>query len=278
MANQENFIEQINTETKRFSISRVAEIPQDQILFAVQPADFGFYENDNIEIHFYSKFTEELVYSRRVSISDGILAIKTILYLDEKYRNYITFDFNKFIELYPSSIGPGEYRIVLNVFSDEIGSYENRNLIVDAISDSRTEVNLRFKNPPTEKDIENLNYFISPAISKPYVDGILQNIFLTGAETSDETVGLTIDRIIRELNQIGETLDLARTDNIGKIEDIKVFVNNLMETVYNKMVIELISYPRYRISEQDVKLIIERIFYEEFNKVKDSFRADIILT
>lgn len=278
MANQENYAEPINVETKRYSLSRLAQIPADQILFAVEPADFGFYENDNIEIHFYSKFTEELIYSRRISLSDGILAIKTIKYVDGKYRNYVTFDFNRFIQLYPSYIGPGEYQIVLNIFSDEIGSYENRNLIVDAISDSRTEVNLRFKNTPTEKDLADLNYFISPAISKPYVDGILQNIFLTAADNSDETIGITVDRVIRELNQIGETFDLTRTDNLGKIEDIKIFINNLMESVYKRMKTELISYPRYRIAEQDVKLIIERIFYEEFNKVKDSFRADIILT
>jgi hypothetical protein len=278
MANQENYAEPINVETKRYSLSRVAQIPTDQILFATEPADFGFYENDNIEIHFYSKFTEELIYSRRISLSDGILAIKTIKYVDGKYRNYVTFDFNRFIELYPSYIGPGEYQIVLNIFSDEIGSYENRNLIVDAISDSRTELNLRFKNTPTEKDLADLNYFISPAISKPYVDGILQNIFLTGAATSDETIGITIDRVVRELNQIGEQLDLTRTDNIGKLQDIKVFINNLMESVQKRIKIELISYPRYRVSEQEIKLIIERIFYEEFNKIKDMFRADIILT
>lgn len=278
MANQENFTEQINTINKRFSISRIAQIPNDNILFAVEPADFGFYENDNIELHFYSTFTEELVYSRRISLSDGILSIKTIQYIDQKHRNYVTFDFNRFIELYPSSVGPGEYRIVLNVFSDEIGGYENRKLTIDAISDSRTEVNIRFKGTPSEKDIEELNYFIRPAIGKPYVDGILQNILFNASQTSDETTGITIDRVIRELNLIGEEFDLSRTDNLGRLTDIKIFIDQLMVSVYKRLKTELISFPRYRVAEQDIKIIIERIFYEEFNKVKDSFRSDIILT
>jgi hypothetical protein len=278
MPNELNFEQPVDVNNKRYTISRIAQIPDDNLLFSVEPADFGFYTNDNIEIHFYSKFTEELIYSQRVSITDDILAIKTIQYEDGKYRNYITFDFNKFIELYPLSIGPGEYNIVLNIFSDEIGSYENRKMTIDAISNSRTEVNLRFKGTPTERDIEELNYFISPSIGKPFVDGILQNILLNASQTGNETTGVTIDRVVRELNVIGEAFDLSRTDNVGRLNDIKLFIDQLMVSVYERLQTELVSYPRYRIAESEIKLIIERIFYEEFNKVKDAFRADIILT
>jgi hypothetical protein len=278
MPNQLNFEQEINLNNIRFTVSRVAQIPEDNLLFSVEPADFGFYTNDNVEIHFYSKFTDELIYSQRVAITDNILAIKTIEYTDEKYRNYITFDFNKFIELYPLAIGPGEYKIVLNIFSDEIGGYENRKMTIDAISDSRTEVNLRFTDAPTEKDIEELNYFISPSIGKPFVDGVLQNILIKAAQNSDETIGVTIDRVIRELTVIGEEFDLNRTDNLGRLTDVKIFIDQLMVAVYERLRTELISFPQYRIAESEIRLIIERIFYEEFNKIKDTFRADIILT
>jgi hypothetical protein len=278
MPNELNFEQPINEGGRRYTLSRVAQIPEDNLLFSVEPADFGFYTNDNIEIYFYSKFTDELIYSQRVSITDDILAIKTIQYEDGKYRNYITFNFNKFIELYPLSIGPGEYNIVLNIFSDEIGSYENRKMTIDAISNSRTEVNLRFKGTPTERDIEELNYFISPSIGKPFVDGILQNILLNASQTSNENTGVTIDRVVRELNVIGEAFDLSRTDNTGRLNDIKVFIDQLMVSVYKRLQTELVSFPRYRIAESEIKLIIERSFYEEFNKIKELFRADIILT
>lgn len=278
MPNELNFEQPVDANNRRYTISRVAQIPEDNLLFSVEPADFGFYSNDNIEIHFYSKFTEELIYSQRVAITDNVLAIKTIQYEDGKYRNYITFDFNRFIELYPLSIGPGEYTIVLNIFSDEIGSYEDRKMTIDAISNSRTEVNLRFKGTPTERDIEELNYFISPSIGKPFVDGILQNILLNASQTSDETTGITIDRVVRELNVIGEAFDLTRTENVGRLNDVKVFIDQLMVSVYERLQTELVSFSRYRIAESEIKLIIERIFYEEFNKVKDAFRADIILT
>jgi hypothetical protein len=235
MPNQSNFEQELNLNETRYTTSRIAQIPEDNILFSVEPADFGFYANDNVEIHFYSTFTEELIYSQRVGIVDGILAIKTIQYEDGKYRNYITFDFNKFIELYPSDIGPGEYKVVLNIFSDEIGGYDNRKMIIDAISDSRTEVNLRFKEAATERDIEELNYFISPSIGKPFVDGILQNILLNASQNSDETTGVTIDRVVRELKVIGEEFDLNRTENLGKLNDIKLFIDQLMVSVYDQL-------------------------------------------
>jgi len=278
MANQENFTEQINPNDKRFSVSRLANIPSDTILFAIQPADFGFYENDNVEIHFYSKLTDLLVYSSRISLNDDVLSIKTTQYIDGKFRNYINFDFNKFIELYPLSIGPGEYRVVLNIFSDELGGYEDKKLVVDVISDTRTEVNLRFKEDPDDKDLEELNYFMVPSIGKAFVDGILQNILLKGNEALDETIGITVDRVVRELNALGQSFELIRTSNIGKLTNLKEVVLIILIAVYERIQIELVSFPRNRASEDEVKLIIERIFYEEFDKVKDLLRSDIVLT
>lgn len=277
MANQSNYTESAQEGNLRYNLSRVATIPTDEILFSVEPADFGFNVKDNIEIHFYSKLTENLIYSQRISLIDGILGIRTIQYEDSKTRNYITFDFNKYIELYPLKISSGDYEIVLNIFSDEIGSYEDRKLIINAVSDSRTEINLRF-NDVTETNLLELNEFVKPAISKPYLDGVIQNIFQNAATTSAETIGLTVSKILSELSESGEQEDLQRVDNIGKIQLLQGIVSNLLDTVYSRIRTELVSYPKYRVSEAEIKIIIERIFMEEFNKIKDTLRSDIILT
>lgn len=277
MANQENYTEPLVPDTKRYSVSRVATIPTDELLFAVEPADFGFTTNDNIELHFYSKLTSNLVFSQRIDLVDDILGIRTIDYVDGKFRNYITLDFNKYIELYPLKISPGEYEIVINIFSDEIGSYNNKKMIVNAVSDSRTEVNLRFKDV-TETNLLELNEFVNPAISKPYLDGILQNIFIIAGRQSNSDIGVTIDNLLSELAVAGETEDLARTNQIGRLGEVQALVANLLETVYTRIREILVSYPKFRITEAEAKLIIERVFFEEFNKVRDSLRSDIILT
>lgn len=277
MANQENYTESLVPDTKRYSVSRVATIPTDELLFAVEPADFGFTTNDNIELHFYSKLTSNLVFSQRIDLIDDILGIRAIDYIDGKFRNYITLDFNRYIELYPLKISPGEYEIVINIFSDEIGSYNNKKMIVNAVSDSRTEVNLRFKDV-TETNLLELNEFVNPAISKPYLDGILQNIFITAGRQSNSDIGVTIDNLLSELAVAGETVDLARTNQIGRLGEVQALVANLLEAVYTRIREILVSYPKFRITEAEAKLIIERVFFEEFNKVRDSLRSDIILT
>jgi len=277
MATQQNYTELLQPNTIRYTVSRVATIPTDELLFAVEPADFGFTNKDNIEIHFYSRLTKDLAFSQRIDLVDDILGIRTIDYIDSKFRNYITFDFNKYIELYPLKISPGEYEIVINIFSDEIGSYSDKKLIINAVSDSRTEVNLRFKEQ-TETNILELNEFAAPAISKPYLDGILQNIFITAGRQSDSTIGVTIGDILSQLSESGETVDLNRTNQIGKLQSVQALIANLLETVYTRIREILVSYPKFRITEEEAKLIIERVFFEEFNKVRDSLRSDIILT
>jgi hypothetical protein len=277
MATQENYTESLPSNSKRYSVSRVATIPTDELLFAVEPADFGFTVNDNIEIHFYSKLTAGLVFSQRIDLTDDILGIRTIDYVDNKFRNYITFDFNKYIELYPLKISPGDYEIVINIFSDEIGNYNDKKMLINAVSDSRTEVNLRFKDI-TETNLLELNEFVKPAISKPYLDGILQNIFITAGRQSNQSIGVTIQAILGELSAAGEAQDLTRTEQLGRLGEVQALVANLLETVYKRIQQILVSYPTFRVTEEEAKLIIERVFFEEFNKVRDSLRSDIILT
>ncbi len=277
MSTQENYTESLPSNSKRYSVSRVATIPTDELLFAVEPADFGFTVNDNIEIHFYSKLTTALVFSQRIDLTDDILGIRTIDYVDNKFRNYITFDFNKYIELYPLKISPGDYEIVINIFSDEIGNYNDKKMLINAVSDSRTEVNLRFKDI-TETNLLELKEFVKPAISKPYLDGILQNVFITAGQQSNQSIGVTIEAILGELSAAGEAQDLTRTEQLGRLGEVQALVANLLETVYKRIQQILVSYPTFRVTEEEAKLIIERVFFEEFNKVRDSLRSDIILT
>lgn len=220
MPNQNNYRTDLTKKTEsRFTTSRIVNVPDDVILNEEIPASFGFDTGDNIEIHFYTAVGNQLLLSVLIGANEDIIKSHIVAYNDGTYKNYIRIDFTKLFLDKELILVPGDYRMVLNFFSDEIGSYTNRKLQIDTISDSSTEVQLSFSdttdNIRRQENLYLLKEFVDPSIDKINAAATMDKIFKSGVELNDETEGLYYTNILtqadltllQDLNIYGNFID-----------------------------------------------------------------------
>jgi hypothetical protein len=207
------------------------------------PGSFGYDLEDNIEMHFYSAIGNQLILSTTIKLTDEILKIHTVKYNEANdtfaYKNYIRIDFTKLFVDKNLILPPSDYRMVLNFFSDEIGSYTDRKLSVDEISATRTEVQLYFNDAYDEvlkaENDQLLKELIEKSFNKVDAIGIAQKIFLSGVELNDSTEGVTADTIIANIPFTDQTYEntIARIDSFGLLPEFKNNLNNFTKNLYD---------------------------------------------
>ena len=174
MANQQNFKTNLQTASSqyiKYSVSRIFDNKKDNLLQMEAPTTVESLSKTNIEINFYSLFDNSLVYSDVIPASLEAISTETFKYTDGTSRVLLFIDFSKLVAY---AFPQGQYQIVLNFFEDEIGSYNNKKLMVSNISVSRSEVELQYIDVPDTEEIAN---FTSPQINKAWVVDALKQIF-----------------------------------------------------------------------------------------------------
>lgn len=175
MANQRNYSIDITsvTDAQRFSVSRIIGDMRDSLLEIEIPSNVNVddYENIFLEMHVYSLADNQLIYSTIIdnAISDT-LKINTVTYSDKSTRRLLFIDFSKVSML---GFPVGNYSVTFNLFSKEVGSYDNKSLIVNKISPSRREVELL----PTPDSIIPAYNFALPSISTEWVMDAIKQVF-----------------------------------------------------------------------------------------------------
>jgi hypothetical protein len=253
MPNQYNFRSDITTNTEpRFIASRIISVPEEGVLLEQLPASFGFDNFDNIELHFYTQPNNALILSTTIDAGDvDVLKSHVIAYEDGTFKNYIRIDFTALFEKKNLLLIPGEYRAVFNFFSDEIGSYNDKKMYVQDISESRTELQLAFFAArdlvERRQNQEDLREFALPAFAKPDAVGVAEKIFRSGVELDDANEGLLYPNIVEniELPIINQTFNntIARMRRLGKpvednlIENLHEFLLDLYQNIREQIVI-----------------------------------------
>ena len=268
MPNQANFRSNITTQTEpRFAASRIVSNPSELILFEEVPASFAFDAQDNVEVHFYTIPGNQLLLSATITLSDNIIKSHIVAYDDNSYKNYIRIDFTKLFVDKNLVLVPGDYRMVLNFFSDEIGSYTDRRLTIDTISPLRTEVQLTFNNVIDEvtrqEDTYLLTEFIEPSFNKSDAVGVAQKIFKSGVELDDSTEGVTADTIVEnivipEINQTYENT-MARIDKLNLRESFDTQVNDFLLQLCTFIQEEIVINGDDRIQQDQYERIIRSV-------------------
>lgn len=282
MPNQQNFRSDItNNPDPRYAASRIVRVPSEAVFLEEIPASFAFDKDDNIEIHFYTIPGNQLILSTVVNLNDGIVKSHVVSYNDGTYKNYLRIDFTKLFVDKNILLIPGDYRMVLNFFSNEIGNYSNRILNIIEISESRTEVELEFNN--TENEIiyaENtylLKEFVENSLNKTDAVGAAEKIFKSGVELNDPREGLTAGNVVSNITIPAANQTYSNT--VGRIDRInlrKTFDENL-----NKFVADLFNFIREeivingddRIQRDQYRKIIESVVKERmksFRQMPDS--------
>jgi hypothetical protein len=268
MPNQANFRSNITTQTEpRFAASRIVSNPSELILFEEVPASFAFDAQDNVEVHFYTILENQLLLSTTITLNDNIIKSHIVAYSDNSYKNYIRIDFTKLFVDKNLVLVPGDYKLTLNFFSDEIGSYTDRRLTIDTISPTRTEVQLTFNNVIDEVTRRENQYllkeFIEPSFTKADAVGVAEKIFKSGVELDDSTEGVTADTIVENIAipEINQTYanTIARIDRLNLRESFDAQVNDFLLELYSFIREEIVINGDDRIQQDEYEQIIRSV-------------------
>lgn len=176
MPKQPNYVQLVPTKPQSFPISRIAESEYDtDILEGRLPAEFGFDVDDNLELHFYDS-QNNLVNTTIVALNSGIISIRSLLLPDGTREEKLVVDMTRIQTELGLFLTPGTYTLVINLFSDEIGTYANKKLTIEDISESRTELRLGFNVAFTDKEQQELYEFIEPALPRVLAGGAINAI------------------------------------------------------------------------------------------------------
>ena len=275
MPNQENFRTNLSTITDpRYTASRIISVTDNLILNEEVPASFAFDTDDVIEVHFYTTVGNQRILSATINPSDGIIKSHIVSYQDNSYKNYIRIDFTKLFVDKNLILVPGDYRMVLNFFSGEIGTYENRKLNIDVISDSRTEVQLSFNDTVNDVVLQEnlylLKEFVEKGFNKSDAVGTAEKIFESGVQLNSSDEGLTAFNI--GLNIDTPLANQTREDTLDRIEEIgltDIFnrqLNSFLPELYKFVREEIVINGDDRIQESEFRDIIQQIVKEKINK------------
>jgi hypothetical protein len=282
MPNQNNYRTNLTTKTDpRFIVSRIINIPDATILNEEVPASFGFDRDDTAEIHFYTATSNQLILSTIVTLNDSIIKSQVVRYNDNTYKNYLRIDFTKLFVDKELVLIPGDYRMVLNFFSNEIGSYNDRILNIDVISDSRTEVQVSFNNTTDEviasQNLYLVKEFVEKGFNRSDAVGVAEKIFVSGVQLEDSSEGLTVSNIEQNINipLINQTQEntIQRIENLGIKQTFDEQVNNFLVEMYDFIKEEIVINGDERIQESEYKEILQKVVKEKINqfaKVVDS--------
>jgi hypothetical protein len=253
------------------------------------PASVAYNPEDNIEIHFYTVPGNARLLSVIITMQDAeILKSHVVSYADGTYKNYIRIDFTALFEKKQLLLIPGEYKMVLNYFSDEIGSYSNKKMFLQTISDSRTEAQLAFVDNTSEVNIvqnENILYeFVEPSFNKPTAIGVAEKIFKSGVDLNDSTEGLVYQNILDliEITDIGQTFEtsVGRVNRLGDAASLQFEnqVNEFLPILYQSIREELLIRGDRRIQREEFEAISRDVLEREFSKLQVQVDNRIVLS
>lgn len=288
MPNQSNFRSDITTQTEpKFFASRIVNLPSEDILFQEIAGGIGYDVFDNIEIHFYEYRTNVLVNTIIVRPADAdILKFHITSYEDDTYKTYIRIDFTKLFELKAVSLLPNTYKMVLNFFSDEIGSYENRKLYIQEISPSQTELQLAFIDNNIQQNEKILYEFISKSFNKTFADGVAQKIFKSGVELNNPLEGITYQNVVDNITipsiglPPGQTYEntIREVINMGMESLLKDSINKFIVLLYTDISKQIRDKNDIRIQSEELKIMVRRSVLSFIDQLQQAVGNRIVVT
>ena len=217
MSNQTNYVQAIPGNPQSFSISRIAESENDtDIILGRQPGEFGFDVDDNIEMHFYDS-VNRLVGSVIIPVATGIISARTIILSDGSKDEKVVIDMTRVQKELGLLIPPGTYNVILNLFSDEIGTYTNPKMIVEEVSPSRTELRLGFNTTFTNTEQQELFEFVQPSVPRVLAAGLVGGTVGIG---EGDIITQTETGMVQVQEFINKVTDILLTDNPELLSDL----------------------------------------------------------
>lgn len=174
-ANYETNIARLKDTYKRYTVSRIIANPLDNLLELEIPALIP--EKFFVEISLYSLANNNVVFNTTIDnqADPSIFTVTTLQYSDGGSRRLIFIDFSKLPTVI--EVPDGRFEVVLNFFVPEIGNQNTYPLILNTVSPSRTEIEVKLAPQyKTPQSASLLTTFASPQINAQWALDALKYI------------------------------------------------------------------------------------------------------
>jgi hypothetical protein len=277
MPNNYNYRSNVPAEVT-FLVSRISRSSDDSVLLEILPGAFAFDAQSNIELHFYSQPNNALILSLVVEPEDiaEILKSHIVTYDDGTLRNYIKIDFSKLFDLNQTLLLPGDYKVVMNFFTNEIGKYFDRTMFIQEISDSKTEVQLAFADIKNDVDAQQANNllseFVEPSFEKSIAVGVAEKVFFSGVNLGDDAEGVTVSNLPDTIDTAAESFVdvLTRIDRVSPQVQVqfKEQVNTAIQNIYSRVKESIIEFGDSRIQRDELDIFIQDAVNKEVEMLR----------
>lgn len=229
MSSQANFktdVENSALQYSRFTVSRVFDTTQDDLLEVEYPAGLDV-SNLYVQLSFYSIADDSLIYATTVVRPPDVPSAfftRTLQYEDDSVRTMFFVDFSK-VEL-EDELPVGQFRVVLNFFVPEVGNFNQNPLRIVDISPSRTEIQLALLSDfQTPQMVQLLSSFSRPSINSKWVTQSVNVIFnkSTGGDMPTVTSSFSVE-------EVGEEFPMGLLDETR--DDVFKVINGLLSSSY----------------------------------------------
>lgn len=256
--NYETNVTRLKDSYNKFSVSRIISNPLDSLLETELPASFP--ETFIVEITLYSLANNNVVFNTKVDnqTDPTLFTVTTLQYPDGTSRRLVFIDFSKL----PLSIEvpDGRFEVVLNFYVPEIGNATTSSLILNKISPSRTEVEVKLAPQyRTPQSASLLTTFASPQINSTWVLDALKYICNQTQSVNPNIptikAALTFD-VIQGYLPVSESNKINSSSNGQYTESIKRETQEILNKTYlfaSQSIQTMVSPPQGRFT--DVMLI-----------------------
>lgn len=241
MANQSNFKTNVTNQGSvypKYTVSRIVDNLNNDLIRMEIPTDFTFIDVNDVVVEFslYSLYNNSLVLSgiAKNDPESGIkpISTQTLSYSDNSSRTLLYINFTEL----PNIIFPeGTYQLVLNIFVNEIGSYDTRILRVTKISPSRKEVELAII-PPTQDNLTTVKNYIDRSINSTYILPVIKEIYgklEEGVYIPTNRIGMTTESVFNAIPSSSKLQDYNfEVDSADGKYGINTLIQNILDDAY----------------------------------------------
>lgn len=278
MPNQDNYIQDISDFQRGQAVWRFPDPASKLILERIKNTGFGLNsERDNLEIHLYELNTNELVKSVRVPLTENYLYIRETG--DPSHIEYGLEFWNpedpegSLLEKYFSDVPGGYYNIVVNFFSDELGSYDDLQWKIKTISPTRGEIVIETTGQLNEEIEEDIEYFLDTSM---FFDDFVALIYQLFNKATPDSIQSEMEALnIRTFNDFNASLKKYSPDGFTylytKVNDgYRSQYRSALKNLYNKIFLRITDYLTEQLKNNNTRITKTRFKQELFHIIEQT--------
>lgn len=268
MPNQLNFPDQLPEKFILERPSRLASVDTKQFQTGINQVVFGITERDVVEIWVY--FPDGRIAGHTtLSVYDPAIRLSTAIDNTGSYE-FLNIDFGEIVRRL--ELEQGRYGLVANIFRNEVGSELEQKLIIETISEDRTELRL-IAPRPTDTILRDIYEFVVPSVPKNIAQGLVDQIFGESLDARPEEQ-LDSTKILYDID-IFMNGTSARINYADAQQAYQTMIDSVLNNTYEVTLNNMFNDKQnLNIQEADLEKYISAAVQEVIRSMKDRGEID----